>query len=95
VTPAFPLGAEPWSAFWQYSGEFTIGGDAVLFSASDTAGTRAYEVTSTPDVRRVPGNAAPFQLRLSNKDVRPEHAVAGGTRHSMLVDWVTVEVKYP
>ena len=63
--------------------------------ASDTAGNRAYEITSSPDPRRVPGNAAPIQLRLSNKDVAPEHAVAGGTRHSMLVDWVTVEVDYP
>ncbi len=51
-------------------------------------------VGSPPDARRVPGNAAPFHLRLSNKDVAPEHAVPGGTRHSMLVDWVSVEVKY-
>jgi hypothetical protein len=95
VTSMFPAGAEPWSAFWRYSAEFTVGGDTVLFSASDTAGNRAYEIASSPDARRVPGNAAPIQLRLSNKDVAPEHAVAGGTRQSMLVDWVTVEVDYP
>ena len=95
VTSMFPVGAEPWSAFWQYSAEFTVGGDTVLFSASDTAGNRPYEIASAPDVRRVPGNAAPIQVRLSNKDVAPEHAVPGGTRQSMLVDWVTVEVDYP
>ncbi len=95
VTDMFPAGAEPWSASWQYSAEFTVGGETVLFSASDGAGKRAYEMTSAPDVRRVPGNAAPIQLRLSNKDVAPEHAVPGGTRQSMLVDWVTFEVKYP
>jgi len=95
VTQTFPVGAEPWSAFWRYSAEFTIGGDTVLFSASDTAGNRPYEITSSPDLRRVPGNAAPIQLRLSNKDVKPEHAVPGGARQSMLVDWVTFEVKYP
>jgi hypothetical protein len=95
VTSMFPVGAEPWSAFWQYAAEFTVGGDTVLFSASDTAGNRPYEIASAPDVRRVPGNAAPIQVRLSNKDVAPEHAVPGGTRQSMLVDWVTVEVDYP
>ncbi|MBD3923738.1 hypothetical protein IEZ26_03825 [Nocardioides cavernae] len=95
VTQLFPAGAEPWSAFWQYSAEFTVGGDTVLFSASDTAGNRPYEIASAPDPRRVPGNAVPIQVRLSNKDVAPEHAVAGGTRQSMLVDWVTVEVDYP
>lgn len=95
VTQYFPVGAEPWSRFWSYSAEFTVGGDAVLFSASDTAGNRPYEITSEPDPRRVPGNAVPIQVRLSNKDVKPEHAVPGGTRHSMLVDWVTVEVDYP
>jgi hypothetical protein len=95
VTQLFPAGAEPWSAFWQYSAEFTVGGDTVLFSARDTAGNRPYEIASAPDARRVPGNAAPIQVRLSNKDVAPEHAVPGGTRQSMLVDWVTVEVDYP
>lgn len=95
VTQTFPAGAEPWSTFWRYSADFTIGGDTVLFSASDTAGNRPYEISSTPDARRVPGNAVPFQLRLSNKDVLPEYALPGGTRQSMLVDWVTVEVKYP
>lgn len=95
VTQYFPVGAEPWSRFWSYSAEFTVGGDTTLFSASDTAGNRPYEITSAPDPRRVPGNAAPIQIRLSNKDVKPEHAVPGGSRQSMLVDWVTVEVDYP
>jgi len=95
VTHAFPVGAEPWHASWGYAAEFTIGGDNVLFSASDAEGNRVYETALIPDVRRVPGNAVPFHLRLSNKDVLPEHAVPGGTRHSMLVDWVSVEVKYP
>ena len=95
VTHLFPAAAEPWGTFWQYSAEFTVGGDSVLFSASDTAGNRPYAITSAPDARRVPGNAAPIQVRLSNKDVAPEHAVPGGTRQSMLVDWVTVEVDYP
>lgn len=95
VTQFFPAGAEPWSRFWSYSAEFTVGGDTVLFSASDPAGNRPYDITSAPDARRVPGNAAPIQIRLSNKDVKPEHAVSGGSRHSMLVDWVTVEVDYP
>lgn len=95
VTQDFPQGAEPWSTFWQYSADFTIGGDTVQFSASDGSGNRAYEVASTPDARRVPGNATPFHLRLSNKDVLPQYAVPGGSRQGMLVDWVTVEVKYP
>lgn len=95
VTQYFPVGAEPWSRFWSYSTEFTVGGDTALFSASDQAGNRPYEITSAPDPRRVPGNAAPIQVRLSNKDVKPEHAVPGGSRHNMLVDWVTVEVDYP
>ena len=43
----------------------------------------------------MPGNAVPFHLRLSNKDVDPEHVLPGGDRYSMLVDWVTVQVKYP
>lgn len=95
VSQAFPAGALPWEVYWQYSAEFTIGGDTVLFSASDGLGNRTYDVASTPDPRRVPGNVAPFHLRLSNKDVEPQYAVPGGTRHSMLVDWVTVDVKYP
>jgi hypothetical protein len=95
VTPSFPVGSEPWAAYWQYSADFTVGGDTVVFSAEDQADYRPYEIALPPDVRRVPGNAVPFQLRLSNKDVLPEHAVPGGTRATMLVDWVTVEVKYP
>ncbi len=95
VTHAFPVGSEPWNAFWGYSAEFTIGGDTVLFSASDAEGNRAYESALVPDVRRVPGNAMPFHLRLSNKDVLPEHVVPGGARPSMLVDWVSVDVRYP
>lgn len=95
VTPAFPVGAEPWSAYWEYAADFTVGGDTVLFSARDGEDATAYEVASTPDARRVPGNATPFHLRLSNKAVLPEHVAAGGTRTSMLVDWVSVEVKYP
>ena len=63
--------------------------------ADDGQGDVLYSVASTPDPRRVPGNATPFHLRLSNKLVEPQYAVAGGTRSSMLVDWVTVEVKYP
>jgi hypothetical protein len=27
--------------------------------------------------------------------VDPEHALPGGSRHSMYVDWVTVDVMYP
>lgn len=95
VTGAFPAGAEPWNATWEYAAEFTIGGDAVTFSASDAQGNRAYEMSSTPDARRVPGNVVPFHLKLSNKDVLPEYVVPGGTRLSMLVDWVRVEVRYP
>jgi hypothetical protein len=45
--------------------------------------------------RRVPTNATPFHLRLSNKDVLPEHVVPGGVQPTMLVDWVSVDVKYP
>ncbi|SEB86289.1 hypothetical protein SAMN04489844_1213 [Nocardioides exalbidus] len=95
VTPAFPAGAMPWEVYWQYSAEFTIGGDTVTYSATDGAGNRLYDVVSTPDARRVPGNATPFHLRLSNKLVEPQYAVAGGTRPSMLVDWVSVDVKVP
>ncbi len=95
VTPAFPVGAEPWHAYWEYAAEFTVGGDSVVFTASDGHDNRAYEVALTPDVRRVPGNAVPFHLRLSNKDVLSQHAVPGGTRMNMLVDWVAVDVKYP
>jgi hypothetical protein len=95
VSPSFPVGSEPWSAYWRYSGEFTIGGDTVTYAASDTQGNRPYEIVSGVDARRVPGNATPFHLRLSNKDVLPQYAIPGGTRQSMLVDWVTVEVKYP
>ena len=58
-------------------------------------GNQAYTVDSTPDPRRVPGNTVPFHLRLSNKDVDPENVLPGGDRYSMLVDWVTVQVKYP
>jgi hypothetical protein len=95
VTQTFPTGLEPWHAHWEYSAEFTVGGDTVLFSASDSEGNRPYETSSTPDARRVPGNVVPFHLRLSNKDVLPPYVVPGGTRPSMLVDWVTVHVKYP
>lgn len=95
VTQHFPANAQPWHAWWNYTADFTIGGDTVFYSADDVHDNRAYELLSPPDPRRVPGNATPFHLRLSNKDVLPEHAVPGGTRHSMLVDWVTVEVKYP
>ncbi len=95
VTQLFPAGAEPWSRLldllrrvhrrWRHR--------AVL--RERPGGQPPYEITSAPDARRVPGNAAPIQIRLSNKDVKPEHAVPGGTRHSMLVDWVTVEVDQP
>lgn len=95
VTHTFPGGASPWQAFWAYSAEFTVGADTVVFSASDAEGNRIYETPLLPDARRVPGNALPFHLRLSNKDVLPEHAVVGGTRLDMLVDWVSVEVKQP
>ncbi len=95
VTHVFPAGSEPWHSYWGYAAEFTVGGDNVLFSASDAAGDRVYETALIPDVRRVPGNAVPFHLRLSNKDVLPEHVVPGGARPTMLVDWVSIEVKYP
>ncbi len=95
VSHAFPAGAEPWNAYWQYAAEFTIGADTVQYSAADGGGQRLYSVTSTPDPRRVPSDTVPFHLRLSNKDVEPQHALPGGERHSMLVDWVSVEVKHP
>lgn len=95
VGHAFPAGAKPWESFWEYDAEFTVGGDRVQFQAQDGSGRQSYTVTSSPDPRRVPGNAVPFHLRLSNKDVDPEHVIPGGERHSMLVDWVRVEVKYP
>ena len=95
VSQAFPLGAGPWDTYWQYAAEFTVGGDTVAFSADDGQGNRPYELSLTPDARRVPGNATPFHLRLSNKAVLPQYAVAGGTRASMLVDWVAVDVKLP
>lgn len=95
VTQAFPAGSEPWNAYWAYSAEFTIGSDTVLFSASDAEGNRLYESSLLPDPRRVPGNALPFHLRLSNKDVLPQNVVPGGVRRNMLVDWVSVDVKYP
>lgn len=95
VAKDFADGAKPWDASWEYHAEFTVGGDQVLFQAEDGSGHRAYSVTSNPDPRRVPGNAVPFHLRLSNKDVDPEHALLGGSRHSMYVDWVVVEVMDP
>ncbi|WP_439937501.1 hypothetical protein ACS3YM_16405 [Nocardia sp. N13] len=95
VTHAFPAGAEPWRSYWGYSAEFTVGGDHVLFSASDAEGDRLYESALLPDPRRVPGNALPFHLRLSNKDVLPEHVLPGGAQPNMLVDWVSIDVKYP
>jgi hypothetical protein len=95
VGDLFPDGVKPWQASWEYATEFTIGGDSLRFTAADGSGSLAYDVTTGPDPRRVPGNARPFHLRLSNKDVDPEHVVPGGTQHSMYVDWVTVDVKYP
>lgn len=91
----FPDGAKPWQASWQYTAEFTVGGDTVRFTAADGSGSQAYDTVLAPDARRVPGNAVPFHLRLSNKDVDAEHAVPGGTQSSMLVDWITVDVRYP
>ena len=67
----------------------------MTFSASDAEGNRLYESALLPDPRRVPGNALPFHLRLSNKDVLPEHVVPGGVQPDMLVDWVSIDVKYP
>lgn len=95
VAHAFPAGAKPWESFWQYHAEFTVGGDRVQFQAQDGSGNQAYAVSTLPDPRRVPGNAVPIHLRLSNKEVDPEHVISGGDRYSMLVDWVTVQVKYP
>ena len=95
VAKNFADGAKPWNSSWEYHAEFTVGGDQVLFEAEDGSGHQAYSVTSNPDPRRVPGNAVPFHLRLSNKDVDPQHALPGGSRHSMYVDWVVVEVMYP
>jgi hypothetical protein len=91
----FPAGAKPWQAYWMYDATFTVGGDGVLFSASDYDGNQAYAMNLNPDPRRVPGGVLPFHLRLSNKDVLPEHVVAGGERQHMLVDWVAMDVKYP
>lgn len=95
VTHAFPVGAEPWNAYWAYSAEFTVGGDTVTFSAADADGGEAYRSSLLPDVRRVPTSTMPFQLRLSNKDVQPQNVVPGGTRVPMLVDWVQVQVRLP
>ncbi len=95
VTDAFPVGARPWETFWEYTATFTVGGDTVEFEAEDGWGNKSYAFTSPSDPRRVPGNAVPFHLRLSNKDVEPEHRVAGGDRFGMLVDWVRVQVQYP
>jgi len=95
VSDQFAEGAKPWDAYWQYDAVFTVGGDQVSFAAQDGLGNQTYSVGTTPDPRRVPGNLLPFHLRLSNKDVAPEHAVPGGARSSMLVDWVRVEVRYP
>ena len=95
VSDHFPDGAEPWDAYWQYDAVFTVGGDQVSFAAQDGSGNQTYSVGTTPDPRRVPGNLVPFHLRLSNKDVDPKHALPGGERASMLVDWVRVEVRYP
>lgn len=91
----FAEGLKPWQAYWHYQAEFTVGGDTVTYTAVDAFGNQVYSLTSTPDLRRVPGNVTPLHLRLSNKDVLPEHAVAGGERQGMLVDWVGVDVKYP
>ena len=63
-----------------YSAEFTVGGDTVVFSASDDRGNRPYQIPSCPTPAGCPATRCPFHLRLSNKDVLPEHAVAGGTR---------------
>ena len=95
VGDAFPAGAKPWESSWEYHAEFTVAGDQVQFAAQDGSGNQSYAVTTSPDPRRVPGNAVPFHLRLSNKDVDPEYVLPGGDRHSMLVDWVTVQVMYP
>ncbi|MBL0746829.1 hypothetical protein [Nocardioides baculatus] len=95
VTDRFRDGAEPWDGYWEYDAVFTVGGDDVSFSAQDGFGNQAYALRTAPDPRRVPGNLLPFHLRLSNKDVDPQYAVPGGTRLSMLVDWVRVEVRYP
>ncbi len=95
VSDHFPDGAKPWDTYWQYDAVFTVGGDQVSFAAQDGLGNQAYALGTTPDPRRVPGNLLPFYLKLSNKDVAAEHAVPGGARFSMLVDWVRVEVRYP
>lgn len=95
VGSRFPAGVKPWEAYWLYHATFTVGGDVVQFSATDDAGNQAYAVDLAPDLRRVPAGVLPFHLRLSNKDVLLEHAVPGGTRQHMLVDWVAMDVKYP
>ncbi|GAA5106371.1 hypothetical protein GCM10023339_03250 [Alloalcanivorax gelatiniphagus] len=95
VGHTFADGAQPWESFWEYHAEFTVGGDQVHYAANDGSGNTAYMLSSTPDPRRVPGNVLPFHLRLSNKDVPPDNALPGGSRHSMLVDWVMVQVLYP
>jgi len=95
VAHTFPGKAEPWDTSWEYTAEFVIGGDTVRFSAADRPDDELYSVTTLPDPRRVPGNTVPFHLRLSNKDVDPRYAVAGGQQHSMFVDWVSVDVDFP
>ena len=95
VSGNFADGVKPWQSYWEYHAEFTVGSDRVWFQARDGSGNLAYTAATLPDARRVPGNVVPFHLRLSNKDVAPDDAVAGGEQHSMLVDWVAVQVKYP
>ena len=48
-----PDGAEPWQSFWEYHAEFTVGGDTVLFEASDGSGNQAYR--RHPAARPPPG----------------------------------------
>jgi len=95
VGQRFPRGAKPWEAYWLYHATFTVGGDAVRFFAADDFGNQTYDVALAPDLRRVPSGVLPFHLRLSNKDVQPEHVVPGGSREQMLVDWVAMDVKSP
>ena len=71
VTQTFPVGAEPWYAYWEYSAEFTIGGDTVVYTARDGQGNVAYQLASTPDVRRVPATRPPSTSGCPTRTSRP------------------------
>ena len=96
VSDNFADGAKPWHVLLAVPRRVHRRRRPGLVRRRGTArATRPTPSAHVPDPRRVPGNAVPFHLRLSNKDVAPETPSPGGERLSMLVDWVAVQVKYP